>query len=74
MAGTVMHRSKVPLSKWLLAAYFVAVDKRGMSALHLQKQLGIGYEAAWAMLHKLRAAISLGTDSPPFSKPVFVDS
>lgn len=57
MAGTVMHRSKVPLSKWLLAAYFVAVDKRGMSALHLQKQLGIGYEAAWAMLHKLRAAM-----------------
>jgi transposase-like protein len=56
-AGTVMHRSKLPLSKWLLAAYFVAIDKRGLSALQLQKQLGVGYEAAWAMLHKLRAAM-----------------
>jgi ISXO2 transposase-like protein len=52
-----MHRSRLPLSKWLLASYFVTVDKRGLSALQLSKQLGIGYEAAWAMLHKLRAAM-----------------
>lgn len=34
-AGTIMHRSKLPLSKWLLGAYFVTIDKRGLSALQL---------------------------------------
>lgn len=52
-----MHRSKLALQKWLVAAYFVATDKRGLSALQLCKQLGVGYEAAWGLLHKLRAAM-----------------
>lgn len=56
-AGTIMHRSHLPLSKWLLAAYFVTTDKRGISAKYLGKQLGVGYETAWGMLHKLRAAM-----------------
>ena len=56
-AGTVMHRSKMPLLKWLLAAYFVTTDKRGMSALQLAKQIGTTYETAWGMLHKLRAGM-----------------
>jgi transposase-like protein len=53
-----MHRSKQPLCLWLLAAYLVVTDKRGISAVQLQKQLGIGrYETAFNMLHKLRAAM-----------------
>jgi len=56
-AGTAMHRTRLPLSKWLLAAYLLTTDKRGISALQLAKQLGVGYEAAWGMLHKLRAAM-----------------
>lgn len=56
-AGLVMHRSKLPLLNRLLAAYFVAIDKRGLSAPQHQKRLDVGYEAAWAMLHRLRAAM-----------------
>lgn len=56
-AGTIMHRSHLPLAKWLLAAYFVTTDKRGISAKYLGKQLGVGYETAWGLLHKLRAAM-----------------
>jgi hypothetical protein len=52
-----MHRSHLPLSKWLLAAYFVTTDKRGISAKYLARQLGVGYETAWGLLHKLRAAM-----------------
>jgi transposase-like protein len=53
-----MHRSKQPLCTWLWATYLVVTDKRGISAVQLQKQLGINrYETAFNMLHKLRAAM-----------------
>lgn len=43
---------------WFWAAYFMTTDKRGISALYLQRQLGLhSYETAWMMLHKLRRAM-----------------
>lgn len=56
-AGTVLHRSRVPLSDWFTAAYLVASLKPGVSALQLAQQLGVHYETAWLMLHKLRRAM-----------------
>jgi hypothetical protein len=51
-----MERSKVPLSKWVLAAHFMASSKKGMSALQLQRMLGTNYETAWFLFHRLREA------------------
>ena len=57
-AGTVLHRTKVPLTHWFWAAYLMTTDKRGVSALLLQRQLGLScYETAWMLLHKLRRAM-----------------
>lgn len=57
-AGTVLHRTRTPLTQWFWAAYLVATQTPGFSALQLQRQLGIHrYETAWAMLHKLRRAM-----------------
>ncbi len=57
-AGTVLHRTRTPLTQWFWAAYLVATQTPGFSALQLQRQLGIGrYETAWAILHKLRRAM-----------------
>jgi hypothetical protein len=57
-AGTVFHRTKTPLTVWLWAAYLMTTDKRGISALLLEGQLGIRrYETAWLILHKLRRAM-----------------
>lgn len=54
-AGTVMHRSRIPIQEWFWGAYLVATHTPGISALQLQRQLGIGsYETAWHMLHRLR--------------------
>ncbi len=55
-AGTVLHGSRTPLTTWFWAAYLMATDKRGVSALLLQRQLGMGYKTAWLLLHKLRRA------------------
>lgn len=57
-AGTVMHRTRTPLREWFWAAYLVTTHTPGMSALQLQRQLGISrYETAWTILHKLRRAM-----------------
>ncbi|MFQ5929594.1 MAG: IS1595 family transposase [Acidobacteriota bacterium] len=57
-SGTILHKTKIPLTLWFWAAYLVTTDKRGISALLLQRQLGLArYETAWMMLHKLRRAM-----------------
>jgi transposase-like protein len=57
-AGTVFQDSHLPLTVWFLAMWQVASQKNGISALGLQRVLGLGsYKTAWAMLHKLRRAM-----------------
>ena len=56
-SGTILHNTKTPLTIWFWATYLMTTDKRGVSALLLQRQLGLSrYETAWMMLHKLRRA------------------
>lgn len=52
--GTVMERSHIPLSKWVLAAQLMASSKKGFSALQLQRMIGTNYETAWFLFHRLR--------------------
>ena len=48
-AGTVLHRTKIPLTHWFWAAYLMTTDKRGVSALLVQRQLGLScYETGCA--------------------------
>jgi len=54
--NTVMERSKVPLTKWLLAAQLMASSKKGFSALQLMRMIGTNYETAWFLFHRLREA------------------
>jgi predicted RNA-binding Zn-ribbon protein involved in translation (DUF1610 family) len=57
-AGTIMHRSHLPLSVWFWAAYLMATHSNGMSALQLQSELGIAsYKTAWLLAMKLRRAM-----------------
>jgi hypothetical protein len=57
-AGTIMQDSHVPLTIWFRAMWQITSQKNGMSALGLQRVLGLGsYKTAWAMLHKLRRAM-----------------
>lgn len=56
-AGTLLHRTKLPLVKWFWAAYMLAQDKRGVSAMHVSRELNLRYATAWTILHKLRRAL-----------------
>ena len=57
-AGTIFHRSHLSLRTWFRAIWWVTNQKQGISALGLQRLLGLGsYETAWACLQKLRRAM-----------------
>ena len=56
-AGTVLHKTHMPLTQWFLAFYFVCQDKRGISAVQLERMLGTTYKTAWFMLKRIRAAM-----------------
>jgi hypothetical protein len=56
-AGTALHRTRLPLTVWFWAAYLVSSLTPGISARQLALQLGLRYETAWMILHKLRRAM-----------------
>src|ERR1700738_4362453 len=60
--GTVFERSKVPLTKWWMAAHMMNSGKNGVSAHEIHRALGVTYKTAWFMMHRLREAM---TDAKP---------
>jgi len=56
--GTVFERSHIPLHKWLMATHIMAASKKSVSALQLQRMLGLGsYRSAWFLCHRIREAM-----------------
>src|SRR5580658_2866301 len=62
--GTIFERSKVPLSKWWMAIHLLASSKKGMSAHQLHRMIGVSYQTAWFMEHRIREAMRDGDLSP----------
>lgn len=56
--GTVFERSKIPLSKWLMAAYLLCSSTKGMSSHQLHRTLGVTYKTAWFLTHRIREAMT----------------
>ncbi len=57
-AGTIFDRTRQPLELWFKAIWLIVSEKNGISALGLQRQLGLSrYETAWTMLKRLRHAM-----------------
>jgi transposase-like protein len=59
LTGTIFERTHLDLRMWLYAINAVIISKKGISALQLQRELGMKkYESAWRMLNRIRKAIS----------------
>ncbi len=54
--GTLLHASKLPLSKWALAFYLMSVNRKGVSSVQLSKALGVTQKTAWHLEHRIREA------------------
>ena len=55
--GTLFERSKIPLNKWLYAAWLINSSKKGISSHQLHRMIGVTYKTAWFLSHRLREAM-----------------
>jgi transposase-like protein len=73
-AGTIFHKSRVPLRKWFRALFLMATSSKGVSMLNLKKHLGIrSYRTVWTMGHKIRRAMMQRDDQYKLRGKVEVD-
>jgi len=56
-AGTIFHDSHLSFGGWSLAMHLLSQDKHSLSDLELKRQVGICYNAAWALMDKLLQAV-----------------
>ena len=52
-AATICHATKLPLRTWFLAIYLLTQRKKSLSALQLGRELGVSYNTAWKLKHKV---------------------
>lgn len=52
-AGTIFDSTKLPLTTWFQGLYLITQSKKGISVMKLHRDLGISYNAAWRMKHKV---------------------
>ena len=53
IVGSVMERTKLALTTWFLAMFWMTPSKSGIGALPLMRHLGVSYPTAWLIRHKL---------------------
>lgn len=51
--GTVFHSTKLPLTIWFQALFFLTQTKTSISTLELMRRIGVSYRTAWRLKHKL---------------------
>jgi transposase-like protein len=56
--GTVLERSQVPLSKWLMVLTLLCSSKKSVSANQIHRMIGVTYKTAWFMCHRIRFAMT----------------
>jgi len=72
-AGTIFHKSHIPLTKWFLAIYLMSDAKKGVSSLQIHRELKISQECCWHLCHRIREAMREDTHAAIFRGIVQVD-
>jgi transposase-like protein len=57
-SGTIFHSTKLPLTKWFHAMYFLTQAKNNVAALELMRLVGVCYRTAWRLKHKILEVMS----------------
>ena len=59
-SGTIFNDTHLPLTKWFMAISMICEAKKGMSAMQVQRHLGVNYRTAWHLCHRIREAMQEG--------------
>jgi transposase len=71
-AGTIFHKSSTSLHLWFYAIYLITSTRCGISAKHLERELGVRYKTAWRMFNKIRNQL-MDEELEPLSGEVEMD-
>jgi transposase-like protein len=63
--GTVLERSHVPISKWLMALFLLCSSKKSISANQIHRMIGVTYKTAWFMCHRIRFGMTPNHGAEP---------
>ena len=69
----MFHKSSTSLVLWFYAAYLMTSTKCGVSAKHLERELGVTYKTAWRMLNLIRTNLMEQDGDVKLSGEVEVD-
>lgn len=58
LTGTVMHRTKIPVRKWLFVLFEMCTSKNGVAAREIERKYSLTPKAAWFMVHRIREAMA----------------
>jgi len=72
-AGTIFDSTKLPLTTWFLAIYQITQSKISVSALSLKRTIGVSYNTALLIKHKVQQAMKERDDSKPLTSFVQLD-
>lgn len=74
LKGTIFENTHLDLRMWLYAMNLVLVSRKGISALQLKRELGMGsYQSAWRMLQQIRKAMEKEEYKETFETVVEID-
>lgn len=74
LVGTIFENTHLDMRMWLYAINLCMVSRKGISALQLQRELGMGsYHSAWRMLHLIRKAMGKEEYKNTFEAIVEID-
>jgi transposase-like protein len=72
-SGTIFAGTKLPLNKWFLAMHLLTQSKNGMSALALKRNIGVSYNTAWSVKHKIMQVMKERDDRKPLEGIIQLD-
>lgn len=74
LSGTIFENTHLDMRMWLYAINLCMVSRKGVSALQLQRELGMGcYQSAWRMLHLIRKSMGSEEYRDTFEAIVEID-
>ena len=71
--GTIFQDSPIPPRKWIAAIWLISTHRRGIPAKQLQRELGVAYNTARFMAHRIRKAFGVANEAPTLSGTIEVD-
>ena len=72
-AGTLFHKTKIPLVNWFSLIFLMSQDKGGISAMRAAALMDMHYTTVWNMMHKIREAMGAKLDHERLSGSVEID-